>query len=59
MQAFLSGKKTHIAAGAMALSTFAVSMGWLSQDQYLALMGFLNAMGLSTLRLGVSKAGGQ
>jgi len=52
---FLNGKKTHITAVLMALATAAQVMGYLSVEQFASLMGFLNAMGLSTLRAGVKK----
>jgi hypothetical protein len=52
----LPGKKTYITAAVMALVTFARAMGWLDDQAYAALEGLLAALGLATLRAGVSKA---
>lgn len=57
MNEMFSGKKTHITAVLMAVATAAQVMGYLTVEQFASLMGFLNAMGLSTLRSGVTKAG--
>jgi len=59
MNELLSGKKTHLTAALMALATGAQVMGYLTVEQFASLMGFLNAMGLSTLRSGVTKSGPQ
>lgn len=53
----LSGKKTYLVAGAMALVGFAKTVGWLDEDTYQAVFGLLGALGLTTLRAGVTKSG--
>ena len=55
----MGGYKTYISAGAMALVTFAKSMGWVDDHVYQILMGFLGAGGLAALRAGVTKSGPQ
>ena len=51
----LDGKKTYITAVAAALASFAMAMGWLSQEQYQVLLGLLGSLGLAALRSGVAK----
>jgi len=52
----LDGKKTYITAVAAALASFALAMGWLSQDQYRVILGLLASLGLAALRSGVAKS---
>ena len=51
----LDGKKTYITAVAAALASFAVAMGWLSQEQYQVILGLIGSLGLAALRSGVAK----
>ena len=51
----LDGKKTYITAGVVALASFALAMGWLSQNQYEVILGLLGSLGLAALRSGVTK----
>jgi hypothetical protein len=51
----LEGKKTYITAVAAALASFALAMGWLSQEQYQVVLGLLASLGLAALRAGVAK----
>ena len=51
----LEGKKTYITAVAAALASFALAMGWLSQEQYQVILGLLGSLGLAALRSGVAK----
>jgi len=52
----LEGKKTYITAVAAALASFALAMGWLSQEQYQVVLGLLASLGLAALRAGVAKS---
>jgi hypothetical protein len=52
----LAGKKTYITAAVLALASFAVAMGWLTNDQYQILIGLLGSFGLAALRSGVAKS---
>ena len=52
----LDGKKTYITAVVVALASFALAMGWLSQDQYQVILGLLASLGLAALRAGVAKS---
>ena len=54
---FLTGKKTYLIAGAVALATFAHIMGWLDDGVYQMICGLLGAGGLAALRAGVTKSG--
>lgn len=54
---WLSGKKTYIAAILGAVASFALAVGWLTTEQYGAVMGVLGSLGLATLRAGVTKSG--
>jgi hypothetical protein len=51
----LEGKKTYITAAVAALASFAVAMGWLSQEQYQVVLGLLGSLGLAALRSGVAR----
>jgi hypothetical protein len=51
----LDGKKTYITAVVVALASFAMAMGWLSQEQYQVILGLLGSLGLAALRAGVSR----
>lgn len=53
----LQGKKTYITAVLIALASFGVGVGWLTNEQYAVVLGLLNAMGLTALRAGVTKSG--
>jgi len=53
----LEGKKTYITAVALALGSFAMAMGWLSQEQYQVIVGLLASLGLAALRSGMAKGG--
>jgi hypothetical protein len=52
----LDGKKTYITAVMAALASFALAMGWLSQEQYQVVIGLLGSLGLAALRSGVAKS---
>jgi len=51
----LDGKKTYITAAVAALASFALAMGWLSQEQYQVVLGLLGSLGLAALRSGVTR----
>jgi hypothetical protein len=51
----LSGKKSYFVAGLMSLAVFAKIMGWIDEEVYQAILGFLSALGLGALGAGVSK----
>jgi hypothetical protein len=53
----LEGKKTYITAGVVALASFALAMGWLSQEQYQVILGLFGSLGLAALRAGVARSG--
>jgi hypothetical protein len=52
----LEGKKTYITAVVLALGSFAMALGWLSQEQYQVIIGLLGSLGLAALRSGVAKS---
>jgi hypothetical protein len=52
----LEGKRTYITAVGLALGSFAMAMGWLSQEQYQVIVGLLASLGLAALRSGVAKS---
>jgi hypothetical protein len=52
----LDGKKTYITAVVAALASFALAMGWLSQEQYQVVLGLLGSLGLAALRSGVARS---
>jgi hypothetical protein len=54
----LEGKKTYITAAVLALTSFALAMGWLSKEQYQVIVGLLGSLGLAALRSGVSRDAG-
>lgn len=51
----LNGRKTYIVAGVIAGATFAKIIGWITEEEYQAFVGFLGAIGLYTLRSAVRK----
>jgi hypothetical protein len=51
----LEGKKTYITAVVLALTSFALAMGWLSKEQYQVIVGLLGSLGLAALRSGVAR----
>jgi hypothetical protein len=51
----LSGKKTYIVAAVIALATYAELVGWIDQKTFEALIGFLGAIGLYTVREAIKK----
>jgi hypothetical protein len=51
----LEGKKTYITAAVLALTSFALAMGWLSKEQYQVIVGLLGSLGLAALRSGVAR----
>ena len=53
----LGGKKTYLIAAAVGLVTAAQAWGWLDDQAYTMILGFLGAGGLATLRAGVSAGG--
>ncbi len=53
----LSGYKTYLFAGAIALATFAKAVGWIDDNTYQALLALFGAGGLAALRAGVTKSG--
>lgn len=54
---WLNGKKTYISAAILGLATFALSVNWITQEQYNTIMGIAAAVGLAALRAGVTKSG--
>ena len=55
----LTSWKTYVVAVCLGLATVAKALGYLDENAYLTIMGFLNAAGLGALRAGVSKSGPQ
>ncbi|MEW6386817.1 MAG: hypothetical protein AB1491_04790 [Thermodesulfobacteriota bacterium] len=51
----LTGRKTYISAGILALATFARWVGWLDQNQLEIIMGLSGSLGLAALRAGIAK----
>lgn len=51
----LEGKRTYLVAGIIAGATFAKLIGWITEEEYQAFVGFLGAIGLYTLRSAVRK----
>jgi len=51
----LAGKKSYLLAGAVALATFAKAMGWIGDDLYTAMLGFLGAGSVAALRAGIAR----
>jgi hypothetical protein len=52
----INGKKTYITAVVLGLASFAVAMGWLTNEQYQVIVGLLGSLGLAALRAGVAKS---
>jgi hypothetical protein len=52
----LEGKKTYITAAVLAIASFALAMGWLTNEQYQIIIGLLGSLGLAALRSGVAKS---
>jgi methyl coenzyme M reductase alpha subunit len=53
--AYLSGWKTYICAGVIAIATFAYAMKWIDLVTYNTILGFFGAGGLAALRSAVNK----
>lgn len=51
---FLKGKKTYIIAVLIATTTFLLHAGLINDEIYKTIIGLLGALGLSTLRAGVT-----
>lgn len=51
----LQGKKTYLTALVMAAAVLLRTSGWLDQEQYELLLGFLGSLGLATLRAGLAR----
>lgn len=45
---FLEGRRTQVNAVIMALLTLALNLGYVTQEQYVSVMGFLTSIGLLT-----------
>ena len=58
---FLEGKKTYITAALFAIFNFGVALGWWTPDNHIITLidGLLASLGLSFLRMGVTKSGVQ
>lgn len=54
---WMSGRKTYIIAILMGALSTAHMLGWLDDATYQAILGLLGAVGLGTLRAGVTKSG--
>ena len=52
---FLDGKKTNIVAAAAAVVFFAGMMGWISNEEMAAVLGFLGISGVITFRDAIRK----
>jgi len=52
----LTGKKTYISAGVLALAALVRALGWVSQEQYELILGLAGSLGLAALRAGVEKS---
>ena len=55
MAQWLQGKKTYLAAGAIAIVVFCWQVGWFSTELATTLLGLLGAGGLAALRAGINK----
>lgn len=53
MLKFLAGKRTYLIAAGIALATAAQYLGYVNQEQYEAILGFLGAGGLATMRMAI------
>jgi len=49
----LAGYRTYFVAGAMALTTLAYGLNFISKEQWEMIMGFLVGAGATTLRMGM------
>ena len=49
----LSGRKTYLVAGVLAIAMFCLQMGWITKETYDMIFGVLIPAGLATLRAGV------
>jgi hypothetical protein len=45
---FLEGRRTQIAAVALAVLTLALNLGWITAEQHTSITGFLISVGLLT-----------
>ena len=54
-----AGYKTYIVAVLMGALSTAHMLGWIDDATYQAVLGLLGAIGLGTLRAGVTKSGPQ
>lgn len=45
---WIAGHRTQVTALMLAAMTLALNMGWITQEQYTAIMGFLVSIGLLT-----------
>ena len=52
---WLKGKKTYISGTLMVVLSGLMAQGYLTPDQYAAILAFLAGIGLITLRAGVAK----
>lgn len=52
----LKGKRTYFVAILMILLNGVLAMGWITQEQFLAIQGVLAGFGLAALRAGVANA---
>ena len=51
----IDGSKTFIVAGIVAAATFAKMVGWIDNDIFVIITGFLASLGLYTIRDSVRK----
>lgn len=54
MPNFLIGHKTYLLAALGAIVTFAYTMGWIERTTWEAILGFVAAGGMATMRAGVA-----
>ena len=54
---WLSGKKSYLVAIVMGLLSTAYALDWVDDATYQTLLGVVGALGLGTLRAGVTKSG--
>ena len=50
----MKGKRTYIVAVLMVLLNGVLAMGWITQEQFLAIQGILAGLGLASLRSGIA-----
>ena len=53
----MPGRKTYVIAGLIGLATAVKYMGYIDDEIYKMILGFLGAGGLAALRAGVKKSG--